>query len=452
MKGRLIVALLLVCMAVPALAVGISIDPLGPTSATPVTLRTLIMCPVKHDVVRVDNDILVGIDAAGGCGTPPVEKPYEIALGTFAPGQYRITLSDRTVGRFEQFSFVVRDANPILSFHPWVVPTNLNGFKLRPQWHVPPQQFQFCTTDEDCATATIKIGDVTIRPRDIEQNGGIILPSPHRSGLADVVVTNARGRTVFPAALYFAGSEGSGIDLSVFERVLFPVLFRSAGANGSDWRSEAVISNPQIDAVITGNSLGVPQECGFSFCRQLLPARSERAFEGTDYPRGVALLVPRDQADAVAFALRIRDVSREADGFGTEVPVVREAEMFRNVPITLLDVPADPRYRTKLRIYTFPDPLYGERVAFAGVELRRRGQSTGEMRSVRLTRDCSGSTCPYTPMYAELDLDSAAAGRFNVYVTVPEGALGWAFASVTNNTTQQVTIVSPDGKGGKPAQ
>jgi hypothetical protein len=68
-------------------------------------------------------------------------------------------------------------------------------------------------------------------------------------------------------------------------------------------------------------------------------------------------------------------------------------------------------------------------------------------------RSCSGAaSCASTPWYAEIDLPVRGDDeRANLYVTPPAGAgLAWAFATVTNNETQQVTVVTPDGKGGEP--
>jgi hypothetical protein len=37
-----------------------------------------------------------------------------------------------------------------------------------------------------------------------------------------------------------------------------------------------------------------------------------------------------------------------------------------------------------------------------------------------------------------------------VHLTLPLDATAWAFATVTNNATQQVTIVTPSGSGLQP--
>jgi hypothetical protein len=66
-------------------------------------------------------------------------------------------------------------------------------------------------------------------------------------------------------------------------------------------------------------------------------------------------------------------------------------------------------------------------------------------------RDCTAS-CDAIPWYAELDLSPGAENeRVNVYVSIGGyESPAWAFASVTNNETQQVTIVTANGEGGRP--
>ena len=55
------------------------------------------------------------------------------------------------------------------------------------------------------------------------------------------------------------------------------------------------------------------------------------------------------------------------------------------------------------------------------------------------------------PWYAEIDLPPGEANeRVNVHLMFPLDTTAWAFATVTNNATQQVTIVTPNGSGEVP--
>jgi hypothetical protein len=116
---------------------------------------------------------------------------------------------------------------------------------------------------------------------------------------------------------------------------------------------------------------------------------------------------------------------------------VRERDFVHGSNIHLLDVPLDPRYRVKVRIYMVEPVL---------------APSTGG--TVRIRRGTEVLELPFTlthrqvfaiePYYAEVDLPQGVAGeRVNLDVSMPLDAIGWAFAAVTNNETQQVTIVAP---------
>jgi hypothetical protein len=226
-------------------------------------------------------------------------------------------------------------------------------------------------------------------------------------------------------------------------------MFNTAGVGGSQWRTETTIANPNPWYVENGNAIAagtcvIPQAgpCG----ERLVPFDAVKTLGG-DYPHGVALLAPRPEASALSFHLNVRDVSHAADNFGSEVPVVREHEFARGGVATLLDVPRDPRYRVKVRVYAFDDRGLDAQTAFGSVRITRTGVAGVELVSVPLARSCSGASCYTTPLYGELDLPAGTADdRVNLSVHVGD-ARTWttAFASVTNNATQQVSIVSANG-------
>jgi len=261
-----------------------------------------------------------------------------------------------------------------------------------------------------------------------------------------------------PVSMSFAGGEtrtivdglyfydrGAPPELSVFERVLFPVLFSSRGGHGSEWLSEAAIANPRPWYVETVNEV-MPFVCITYPCGERMAPSSTVAFDGMGYPQGIALIVPRAEADDLTFSLRVRDTARHAEGYGTQIPVVRESDMFRNAELTLLDLPVDPRYRTKIRMYVFDS---GDHDAYVTV---RQAHGVIDTRFVPVRRDCTSGDCAGAPWYGELDLAAGNTGdRVDVYITIGgTDTPAWAFASVTNNDTQQVTIVTPDGAGGRP--
>lgn len=186
---------------------------------------------------------------------------------------------------------------------------------------------------------------------------------------------------------------------------------------------------------------------------------------------GAFLYVGSPGVSKVSFTLRVQDVSRQAQTWGTEVPVVREKDV-RTGKIQLLDVPVDTHFRSALRIYDFDTsanepsrqvrvrifdmcgigPLDGrcsERPlvdtvldlpnSFQGMEpfppvpaMNMIGSlldAFPQLTSVKPTQMAGGVSRPAT---VRIEIDPVSAGlRF------------WAFVSATNDETQHVTIIAP---------
>ncbi len=429
MKRHLSLALLVVALALPLRAQAVfATVPAQPTTADAIELRIPFCSPDEPPVVERTGFTIKVTFGDSICGDPPIYGLQEVPLPPLPAGEYRVEVYDpintSDGGLFWIDSFVVTEAELPFEIHPSVIPTGTVGFNLFLRRTVPLDAF--CTT----AACTYRVGGVTVEPTSDPAAGSdyIALPvPPHAPGFADVTVSNGTQTLVAKNAVYYFDNAAPP-DLAVFERVLFPVLFNSRGANGSDWRSEALMASTAPWHVPT-------------FSDGAFISNEVRAWPGQpQYPYGTALLVPRAESDNLWFALRVRDVSRAAEGFGTEIPVVRESGMFSGT-MTLLDVPLDPAYRVKLRIY-----------AFGEMETDDVGRISGFGTFV-MHRSCSGAaSCASTPWYAEIDLPVRGDDeRANLYVTPPAGAgLAWAFATVTNNETQQVTVVTPDGVGGEP--
>jgi hypothetical protein len=444
---RIPLLLLLGLLALPLAAEDeILILPAGPTTDTPVTLRLDVSCnPIlSHQVTRTGTTIVVDVTPrTGSCPSPPVPFPYDVALGRLPSGQYSVEV--RIQGQSFPETFIVRNAAPgAVDVRPFAVSSNPFGSRLRV--HV---DAALCA-GEDCSGVTVNVGGVIVPGSRIRpsNDGSIFLDAPpHAPGLVDVSVTaNGVTHTSTDALYYY--DRNAEPEESVWERILFPVLFNSGGANGSDWVSEAAIANPGRWFVENFNRIDA-LPCIDYGCTDLLSPNGFLSFGGSGYANGVALLVPRPEAEHLSFSLRVRDVARQAEGYGTEVPVVREEDMHRDqTPMTLLDVPLDPRYRTRLRLYVFSVLSAG---GFVSLRKASDGSRISDM-AVTMTRSCSGVACASRPWYGEVDLPPGGIDeRVNVYVTAGRyGSLAWAFASVTNNETQQVTIVTPDGRGGVP--
>jgi hypothetical protein len=434
MLGKIALSLLFM-LPLAAQTQRIVLDPPGPTSATPIEARLYVACdPVSHTVTALGNVIKIHVTPGPieNLCDPPIASLYSVSLGALPAGVYRIDVTVGALDAVTSRTFVVRNAGEsVFDVHPFAIPMQPFGLPVR-------------LDAGELEIVRAYVDDVLVTP--LTYDGvAYSFPAPaHAPGLARVKIETRFGvmHTLLGALYYYDPTAPP--DPSIFERILFPVLFNTAGAHGSQWVSEAAVANPQPWYVETYNDV-VPFECIDYPCGERLSPGSFLAFTGAGYPQGVALIAPRAEAADLAFTLRIRDTSRTAEGFGTQVPVVRERDMFRGTDLTLLDIPIDPRYRTKLRMYVFDSGEHD-----AQVTLDRAGGT--QTFNVPVRRTCTDRECHATPWYAELDLPAGAVNEVgNVYVSIGgHESPAWAFASVTNNVTQQVTIVTADGKGGRP--
>jgi hypothetical protein len=153
-------------------------------------------------------------------------------------------------------------------------------------------------------------------------------------------------------------------------------------------------------------------------------------------------VVPRPTGEWVGFdpaiqlEARIRDLSRNALSAGVELPIVRETD-FRSDEVNLNGISQDSRFRVTLRIYG----------------LDAGGQVTVEQ------IDELGHLIRTTPVvlappdnpqivagYAQLAVDNVPDVRAPLRIRIrPIGGAPriWAFASVTNNATSEVTLIQP---------
>ncbi len=416
--------------------------PSAPTSTTPVTVFASFTCFAGAPSVTVLGSVITVSFPSEGCGSVPIPMQYSVALPSLlAPGEYRVDVTYPGPGEIAgSTTFIVRDAASPFVIHPFAVPASTTENLM-----VRLSSASSVCRSGDCA---IRVGGVLVTEKSITSDDAILFKAPsHPPGLADVSVQDGEVIRHSPAALYYFDLSRPP-DLSVFERVLFPVLFSAPGVGGSQWVTEAVVSNPRPWFVWNYNSI-FPYVCIAYPCGERLEPESAERFQGHGYPNGAALLVAREEASDLAFSLRARDVSPAAEGLGTQLPVVREEGMFRGT-MTLLNVPLDPRYRVKLRIYSFDAGLSGFG-SHAGVTVRRLAGPPSFYTSA-MTSTCQ-APCGFVPYYGVVDFPPGAPGELaDLYVELDPGHLGWAFVTVTNNSTQQVTIVTPDGKGGRPTR
>lgn len=247
-----------------------------------------------------------------------------------------------------------------------------------------------------------------------------------------------------------------------YERVLVPVFFFGGGQGGSKWFTS-------FDLVTLGNGfqLATPvlrdlPSCAFCPCEvkaQVEELKAETICGQFEHPYGLLLWVPRSvERDAVHTSLRVADRSREAERAGAQIPVVWERDLYAD-PFMLLDVKTEPRYRSALRLYDAFQYDTDFVLRFYDMEEFRKG--THELlfeTTVRVQRATAapgrfplrpaflmiGDIVAQWPRLASSESVAIEVAGTSLPISPPQyDRRFYALASITNNTTHEVTIVAP---------
>jgi hypothetical protein len=254
----------------------------------------------------------------------------------------------------------------------------------------------------------------------------IVAAPPHAAGSVDVEIALAvKGTVTIPHAYRYDDPPPSD-----HVRFLVPIAVNAPGAFSSSWVSELLIHNRSAEPVAIASTTIAPHTTE----PVTLPNTNVGAF----------YFVPQRLAQSVTANLRVHDSTHDDTSWGTDIPVVPETQ-FRPL-LVLGGIPASSRFRTLLRVYTYT-------WTFAEATAAVRDDATGALLTT-LSFHLVGSET--TPAYAQMALDPAVAlyadahPRIRVEVAArPAGApiappvQLWGFVAVTNNTTQQVTTVTP---------
>jgi hypothetical protein len=351
-----------------------------------------------------------------GCNQSVTQYARTFHLEVLPAGTYTvIALADSgdNVSELTRTPLIVRDAET-LHIEPYAVPTTGGAIVI--------------DNPSNGAVATINIGDVNV-PNNSEFASVLSANAPpHAAGAVNVMVNSADGSVTSTAALIYY--DPAAADPAVFEPILFPMSFQGFGASGSQWKTE--------NFILAGNTHAFfrdPLPC--SGCSTVLSADAQLFTD--DNPWGHLLYAMRGTTGTVDFASRIRDISRVSSVIsGTEVPIVRERD-FRG-QLRFVDVQADGRFRTSLRMWSLGD--FPEYLVLIGSSPALPLHTT---------------MIPGTLMwFGSLDLTPLLlqSKTSPVSITVFPSGFGsnfspialppiWGMVSLTNNVSQQVTIVSP---------
>lgn len=242
-----------------------------------------------------------------------------------------------------------------------------------------------------------------------------------------------------------------------FNRYLIPVSTRQIpGANGSIWQAEWTVHNFRFNAfdMIWNHCAPNVSPCPSTTIPALRTVRPSLVPRG-DGSDGGFVYVPRNADPLTGMSLRVRDLSQNAQNFGTEIPIVSNDEYTspQRPAIFLLDIPTDPKYRATLRIYGFhQQPELVQVSVYPEGSTQFIEQYFVELQGIVTVNP---EPFPLNPSYAQLDPLTPAvrasgervriivfAEIWNSGVSPPPIVPIWAMLTLTNNETQQVTTVT----------
>lgn len=244
-----------------------------------------------------------------------------------------------------------------------------------------------------------------------------------------------------------------------YDKVLLPVVMADPepGLLGSMWVTRLTVTNNSADSVSV-----VPFLPPGGGCTCFYPKLRPGVTASLDVPRerapsrGVFLFIERPRVTDVDIDLRAQDLTREHDTWGTTLPIVRDSA-FRRTAFSLIDLPTAEAFRVTVRFYTL-DPSKNAEVNVKLFAIDP-GPNHAEPSDVLLGQKtftisaqpgvgANSSFFPH-PGYSELtSLDAIAPSPFSkarvrLLITPVNGDAIWAFATVTHNDTQHVTVIEP---------
>lgn len=284
-----------------------------------------------------------------------------------------------------------------------------------------------------CADLSVQIDGKPAQILERSYDRLVVVTPARSSGAADVEVRTNRGVARMPRSFTYGATD--------FRRILLPVLMidEVGGAQGSRWKTELAGYHRGADSIRVTDD---PARSGGdvtgrgAFTPQIATARPGR---------GRFIYVTSATAQAVTLNLRARDVSRESENLGTELPVVGQDDTFgASSTIPLLNIPMQQQYRQKVRIYDFE----GESARTVTVRIFGDNSATPAVtREVKLSAEATNADYPEYPGQADIDLDQmpelSGFSRVTVTIDTPADGRFWAFATITNNDTQLITTVTP---------
>lgn len=213
-----------------------------------------------------------------------------------------------------------------------------------------------------------------------------------------------------------------------------------SGAFGTQWTTTLWASN--------GSDTDLRIRCRFPLDSDCIALNAHSTIQvpspGAEAQHGFFMLVQSGllgqlvPINGLALNLRVTDSSTAPHAAGVEIPLVRPSD-FASL-VLLSPVPLNGHSRLKLRIY---GGSIGEGPVQATV--RASGATTNRDVMTRTVTVQGGdrNSPPRFPSYAELDLPASSAGDDALRLEIASSGAVWAFVSVTDDVSQDVTIITP---------
>lgn len=414
-------------------------DPPAPTERTAVTVRGAIVnhlgCSTRAIATRNGRSISI-VPEPEQCPITSPPSPtlvtFEIDLGVLPAGVYDVIVGYGNLRiLLAETKLVVRESAPAF---------RVSATRQGQLAAITGMQLPECPENARCAAPAVLVNGQTIQL--LTTPHGIYFPTGTlAAGTYDVTLI-AGGVTRTVVAALDVWNPDAPPDATVFEPILLPTLFSGNGAQGARWITEANAHGLAQHHGPFALPLPQPPPADSSpvppFATWTVPPATQV------YPNGYVLHVARAASEQASFSLLVRDLSRDAQAFGTSIPVVREHELFDR-PFSLMNVPVDARYRTTLRVYGVVPaehttvhlriyPLSSNRALVDDLIDLPQPRSIDEPAVVAIA--------DLRAMYPAVANEGAV--RVEISPSATSGPRLWALATVTNNTTQHVTVVAPE--------
>ena len=230
-----------------------------------------------------------------------------------------------------------------------------------------------------------------------------------------------------------------------FERLLLPVFVPPVhGAFGSEFHTSLHVRGKDngtgVEVWGIRTSCGIYPTCGpWDYVNQYIDTgHRPNGFKPEDFvyegSPGRFVYVRKSRLSNLAMNLRVADVSRATENFGTEVPIVRQ-DQFQET-IVLQGVPSDPLFRNSLWIYAAEPGI-------AGIYINDEYVASVTLNGPANLFSPAFATFNDFPVSVEPMTVKVIVAQAPICTCVPNKVKSWAVISVTNNDTQQFTTITP---------